>query len=66
MRGRVGLLAGRRTFHGVQDLVALVDAGAHFLLTREIDRIVEVTDDAAVAQVQLGCELEFDRQVCLA
>lgn len=61
MSGGVCLLAGLGPFERVQDLIALVDTWPQFLLARKTNGVVEMTDDAPVAQVQLGRELELER-----
>ncbi len=59
MCGGVGLLLRLRALKGVQYLVALVDAWPHFVLAGIGGGILEMADDAAVGQVQLGREIEF-------
>jgi hypothetical protein len=60
MRGGVRFLTRRRALHGVQYLVALIDARPQLLLARKSDSVVKVTNDAAVPQVQLGREIECE------
>ena len=61
----MGLLACRCALQRVQDFIALVDTGPRFLLARKADGVVEVTNDAPVTQMQLGCEMKFDRHGCI-
>ena len=65
MRGGVRFFARPGPLHGMQYFVALVDAGPQFLLARKVDGVVQVTDDTAVVQVQLGGEIKVDRHGCI-
>jgi hypothetical protein len=58
MGGGVCLLARLGALHGMQDLVALIDAGSYLLLACETDGVVEMTNNASVSQVQLRGELK--------
>lgn len=63
--GGVCLLARLGALERVQDLIALVDTRPQFLLARKTNGVIEMTDDAPIAQVQLGCELELERHGCI-
>jgi hypothetical protein len=60
MGGGVCLLARGGALHGMQDLVALIDAGTQLLLAREADGVVEMANDASVLEVQLRREVKCE------
>ena len=66
MRGGMRFFLRRRTLHGVQNLVALIDAGPQLLLACKADGVVEMTDDASVPQMQLRCKIEVHRHGCIS
>src|SRR5438874_12761097 len=53
------LLPRRRPFEQMHDLVAPVHPRPGFLLAREQDGIIDIADDPAIRQMELGREVEF-------
>src|SRR5262245_9135463 len=65
----MGLFIALRAFHLVQHFVALVDPGSSLLLASKGRRVVEVTDDAPILEMEFwrekslrkeAVELEFE------
>jgi hypothetical protein len=57
----MGLFFALRALHPVQDFIALVDSWSSLLLASEVRRVVEVTDDAPIFEMQLRREIELSR-----
>jgi hypothetical protein len=60
MRGGVRFVARGGALHRVQDLVALIDPRPQFLLARERDGVVEMTNDAPICEAQLRREVKCE------
>src|SRR3954452_18857556 len=60
---RMGAFLVLRAFYVVQDFVPLVDARPNLLFASKACRVVEITNDAPILEMQLGRKIELDQHI---